>query len=309
MTRMLLAFQKVKHNKGAPGVDGVTVQMFEANLIPNLASLMHDLKHRGQYHAQPLLRVYVSKGKGKWRALGIPTVRDRVAQEVIRALLEPIFEPTFAECSYGFRPGRNAHQAILALLSAYQDGNHVVVEVDIQAFFDNIPHELIIDLVAEWVADGNILQLIREFLTAEVIEEDESLPVQQGTPQGGVISPLLANIVLNVLDWRLIQAGFRLFRYADDFVILCPDRTSAEQAMALAIDTLHQLGLSASPEKTLVTTLREGFDFLGFHFAVNAVSIRQKSLVKFKDRVRALTVRSQTSSTTLTPGPAHACAV
>ena len=175
ISRMLNAFYKVKRNGGAPGVDGVTIEMFEANLEQNLAALMYDLKHRGHYHAAPLRRVHVSKGRGKWRALGIPTVRDRVAQEVVRSLLEPIFEPTFAECSFGFRPGRNAHQAILIVLDAYRDGCWVVIEVDIQSFFDNIPHELIIDLVAERVADGNILQLLREFLTAEVIEDVEAI--------------------------------------------------------------------------------------------------------------------------------------
>lgn len=293
MSRMLSAFRKVKRNGGSPGVDGVTIEMFEANLSQNLQALMFDLKHRGHYHSSPLLRVYIPKGKGKkMRALGIPAVRDRVAQEVIRALLEPIFEPTFAECSYGFRPGRNAHQAIEEILRAYLEGNMVVVEVDIQAFFDNIPHELIIDLVAERVADGNILQIIREFLTAEVVEEGETLPVELGTPQGGVISPLLANIVLDVLDQRLIQAGFRLIRYADDFVILCPSYASAEQALALTIETLDSLSLSVSPEKTLVTLYRKGFDFLGFHIAMRTVSVRQKSVEKFKDTIRSLTKRS-----------------
>jgi len=292
MARMHRAFQKVKRNGGVPGVDGVTIEMFEANLEQNLAALMYDLKHRGHYHAAPLRRAYVPKGKGQWRALGIPTVCDRVAQEVVCFLLEPIFEPTFAECSYGFRPGRNAHQAIEDILRAYLEGNRVVVEVDIQTFFDTIPHELIIDRVAERVADGNILQIIREFLTAEVIEQGESLPVQQGTPQGGVISPLLANIVLDVLDQRLIQAGLRLIRYADDFVILCPKYASAEQALALTIETLNSLSLSVSPEKTMVTLFRKGFDFLGFHISMSTVSVRQKSVEKFKDRVRNLTIRS-----------------
>lgn len=289
--RMHLAFLKVKRNGGCPGVDGVTIEMFEANLSQNLAALMHDLKS-GSYHAQPLRRAFVPKGKGKWRPLGIPTVRDRVAQEVVRALLEPIFEPTFAECSYGFRPGRDTHQAIQALLQAFGEGNRVVVEVDIQAFFDNLPHDLIIDQVAERVADGNILRILREFLTAEVIEDGSPHPVTQGTPQGGVISPLLANIVLDVLDQRLIQAGFQLCRYADDFVVACPHVASAEQALTLIVETLNQLGLSISPEKTKITSFQLTFDFLGFHFSRRAVSIRDKSVEKFKDRIRALTIRS-----------------
>jgi RNA-directed DNA polymerase len=292
MALMLSAFSKVKRNGGRSGVDGVTIEMFEANLSQNLHALMFDLKHRGHYHSSPLLRVYIPKGKGIMRSLGIPSVRDRVAQEVIRSLLEPIFEPTFAECSYGFRPGRDAHQAIEDVLRAYQEGNRIVVEVDIQAFFDNIPHELILDLVAERVADGNILQIIRQFLTAEVVEDGVSHPVDRGTPQGGVISPLLANIVLDVLDRRLIQAGFRLIRYADDFVILCPDYPSAEQALALTLDILDTLGLSASPEKTLVTPFAKGFTFLGFRIAKCTASVRNKSVEKFKDKIRSLTIRS-----------------
>jgi RNA-directed DNA polymerase len=289
---MLSAFSKVKRNGGRSGVDGVTIEMFEANLSQNLQALMFDLKHRGHYHPLSLLRVYIPKGKGIMRPLGIPTVRDRVAQEVIRTLLEPIFEPTFAECSYGFRPGRNAHQAIEDVLRAYQEGNRIVVEVDIQAFFDNIPHELILDLVAERVADGNILQIIRQFLSAEVVEDGVAHPVDRGTPQGGVISPLLANIVLDVLDRRLIQAGFRLIRYADDFVILCPDYASAEQALALTLEILDTLGLSASPDKTLVTPFAKGFTFLGFRIAKCTASVRKKSVEKFKDKIRSRTVRS-----------------
>ncbi|MHC4464636.1 MAG: group II intron reverse transcriptase/maturase [Planctomycetota bacterium] len=293
MSRMRRAFRVVKRNHGAPGVDRVTIEMFEANLEQNLAALMFDLKHRGQYHAAPLLRVYIPKGKGEWRALGIPTVRDRVAQEVVRSLLEPIFEPTFVDCSFGFRPGRNAHQAVASILDAHRfKGCKFVVDADIKAFFDNIPHELIIDLVAERVADGNILQLLREFLTAEVWEEDSLHPVERGTPQGGVISPLLANIVLDVLDQRLMQAGFRFVRYADDFVVLCPDAHSAEQALALVSEVILQLGLSLSLEKTRIATFQQSFDFLGFHFARRTLSIRTKSLEKFKERVRSLTTRS-----------------
>jgi RNA-directed DNA polymerase len=294
MARMRKAFKRVKRNGGASGVDRVTIRMFEANLEQNLAALMYDLKHRGHYHAQPLLRVYIPKGKGKTRALGIPTVRDRVAQEVVRSLLEPIFEPTFIEESFGFRPGRDAHQAIEAILDAYHDGNRFVVDADIFSFFDYIPHELIIDLVAERVADGNILQILREFLTAEVVgdDNDSDSPSDRGTPQGGVISPLLANIVLNVLDHRVIQAGFRFVRYADDFVVLCPSLSSAEQALTLVDQTLRSLGLSLAPDKTRVTAFQHGVAFLGFHLARRTASVRLKSVDKFKDRIRFLTIRS-----------------
>lgn len=292
LARMHRAFRAVKRNHGAPGVDGVTIQMFEANLEQNLAALMYDLKHHGCYHAAPLRRVYLSKGNGKWRPLGIPTVRDRVAQAVVRSLLEPIFEPTFAECSFGFRRGRNVHQAIREVLRLLESAGRFVVDADIQSFFDNLPHHIILDRVAEFVADGNILCLLREFLTAGVLEDGVLHPTVKGTPQGGVISPLLANIVLNVLDQRLIQAGFRLVRFADDFVVVCPSRTAAEQALALVSETLQQLGLSLAPDKTRITDRRKAFEFLGFRIAVNSVSVRHKSLEKFKDRVRAITQRS-----------------
>ncbi len=291
--RMHRAFKSVKKNRGAAGVDKVSLLTFEANLDQNLAALMYDLKHRGSYHAASLRRAYIPKGKGNWRPLGIPTVRDRVAQEVVRSLLEPIFEPTFSEASFGFRPGRNAHQAIERILEFYQDGYRWVVDADIEGFFDNIPHELIIDLVAERVADGNILHLLREFLTAGVMEDGILYQTVQGTPQGGVISPLLANIVLDVLDQRLAQADFRFVRYADDFVVLCPDYSLAEQALAFVSETIQdELELSLSPEKTAITTFQQGFPFLGFQISSWGVSIRDKSVEKFKNNVRKLTVRS-----------------
>jgi group II intron reverse transcriptase/maturase len=292
MSLMLRAFRAVKRNRGAAGIDKVSLQMFEANLSSNLAALMFDLKH-GRYHAIPLRRVYIPKGKGKVRPLGIPTVRDRVAQEVIRTLLEPIFEPTFSEGSYGFRPGRNAHQAIERILQFYRMRLRWIVDADIKGFFDNIPHELIIDLVAEKVADGNILRILREFLTAGVWEDGFLRPTTQGTPQGGVVSPLLANIVLDVLDQRLTQAGFRFVRYADDFVILCPYQSTAERALNLASEVLqNELGLSLSPVKTTITTFKQGFPFLGFQISSRGVSIRDKSVEKLKVKIRKLTTRS-----------------
>lgn len=292
MPLMLRAFRAVKRNRGAAGIDKVSLEMFEANLISNLAALMFDLK-QGRYHATPLRRVYIPKGKGKVRPLGIPTVRDRVAQEVIRTLLEPIFEPTFSEDSYGFRPGRNAHQAIERILELHQMGYCWVVDADIKGFFDNIPHELIIDLVAEKVADGNILRILREFLTAGVWEDGFLRPTTQGTPQGGVISPLLANIVLDVLDQRLTQAGFRFVRYADDFVILCPYRSTAQRALSFVSSVVQdELGLSLSSEKTTITTFKQGFPFLGFQISSHGVSIRSKSVEKLKDKIRKMSIRS-----------------
>lgn len=293
MARLHSAFRSVKRNRGAAGIDKVSIQLFEANLEQNLASLLADLKSRGSYLSLPLRRVYIPKGKGQVRPLGIPAVRDRVAQEVLRSLLEPLFDPSFSEFSFGFRPSRNAHQAIEAILLFRKQGFKVVVDADIKGFFDNIPHDLIIDLVAQRVADGNILFIIRQFLTAGVLVDGLFKHTALGTPQGGVISPLLANIVLDVLDQRLTQAGFRFVRYADDFVVLCPDLSSAQQALALVSATLRDdLGLSLSPEKTSLTSFKLGFSFLGFRFSRSGVSVRQKSIDKLKDNIRLATIRS-----------------
>lgn len=293
LARMRRAFQSVKRNRGVAGVDKVDIQVFEANLDDNLAALMFDLKHKGHYQSAPLRRVYIPKGEGKLRPLGIPTVRDRIAQEVVRSLLEPIFEPLFSEFSFGFRPNRNAHQAVEAVTAAHAAGFKWVVDADIQAFFDNIPHSLILSQVELRVADGNILLLLREFLSAGVLEDGSIRPSLSGTPQGGVISPLLANIALNVLDHHLTLAGLRFVRYADDFVVLCRSHASAKQALAFVDALLHtDLGLSLSPSKTKITNFVEGFDFLGFHLSRRRISIRSKSIEKLKQRIRLLVTRS-----------------
>ena len=228
---MQQAFQTVKRNRGAAGVDKVSINMFDANREENLASLMRDLK-AGTFRPGPLRRVYIPKGSGskKLRPLGIPVVRDRVAQEVIRRLPAPIFEPQFHDDSYGFIPGRNCHQAIERVLELRGQGYLPVLEADVQGFFDNIPHAIIEEAVAGEVADGNILRLVKGFLTAGVMEDGVRKPTTVGTPQGGVISPLLANIVLNRLDRQLHKAGYRFARYADDFVVLCRHERQAQEA-------------------------------------------------------------------------------
>jgi RNA-directed DNA polymerase len=293
LDRLRRAFLAVKRNRGAAGVDKVSLRAFEANLDDNLAALLFDLKHKDRYHSAPLRRVFIPKEDGKLRPLGIPTVRDRVAQEVIRSLLEPLFEPHFSEFSFGFRPHRNAHQAIEALRSAHANGFKWVADADIQAFFDNISHDLILNCIAERVTDGNILLILHEFLSAGVMEGLQFHPTSSGTPQGGVISPLLANIVLDRLDQRLTQSGFRFVRYADDFVVLCRSHSQAQQALAFVDSFLRsELGLSLSPNKTKVVSFVKGFDFLGFHISKRRISIREKSIKKLKARVRLLTTRS-----------------
>jgi len=288
---MRRAFRNVKRNRGVAGIDKVSITMFEANLEQNLLALMRDLKTRDAFQPLPLRRVHIPKGPGQTRPLGIPAVRDRVAQEVLRQLLSPLFERLFHDDSYGFRPGRNCHQAVQKVLELHRQGHVHVLDADIKGFFDNIPHQVIMAGVAAEVADGNILGLIERFLKAGVMEEGVFRPTTVGTPQGGVISPLLANIALNSLDWQLHEHGFRFVRYADDFVVLCKTAAQATEAFALVQEHLTSLGLTLSAEKTKTTKFREGFAFLGFDISSWSVSMRPKSIEKFKTKVRELTPR------------------
>lgn len=284
------AFRAVKRNRGAAGIDKVSIQMFEANLEENLSSVLRGLKD-GSFQPMPLRRQFIDKGHGKLRPLGIPAVRDRVAQETLRRLLSPLFEPKFHDASFGFRPKRNCHMALEQALREHENGLSIVLDADISGFFDNLPHPVILAAVAAEVADGNILNLIEKFLRAGVMENGVFKPTTVGTPQGGVISPLLANIVLNHLDWTLHQRGCRFVRYADDFVVFARSKPQAEEALALVSQTLGQLGLQLSPEKTRITSYGKGYTFLGFVLSSRSRRMRDKSVVKFQDKVRELTVR------------------
>jgi len=285
------AFRNVRRNRGAAGIDKVSITMFEANLEQNLLALMRDLKTRGAFQPLPLRRVHIPKGPGQTRPLGIPAVRDRVAQEVLRLLLSPLFERLFHDDSYGFRPGRGCHMAVDRVLELHRLGYTQVLDADIKGFFDNLPHQVIMAALAAEVADGNILGLVERFLKAGVMEEGVFQPTRKGTPQGGVISPLLANIALNSLDWRLHNAGFRFVRYADDFVVLCQTEAQVQEAVALVQEQLTSLGLTLSAEKTKTTEFREGFAFLGFAISSWSVTMRPKSIEKFKTKIRDLTPR------------------
>lgn len=284
------AFKAVKRNRGAAGIDKVSILMFAANLDQNLLALMRDLKE-GTFAPLPLRRHYIPKNATEFRPLGIPAVRDRVGQEVLRRLLQPIFEPTFHDASFGFRPGRNCHQAIQAVLKLHAAGYLVVLDADIAGFFDNLPFKIIMAAVADKVADGNILRLIEKFLRSGVMENGVFKPTTVGTPQGGVLSPLLANIVLNHLDWQLEQRGWRFVRYADDFVLLCRTPAEAEEALTQVQHILQELGLKLSAEKTRITTYGKGYSFLGFWLSSRSRRMRPKSLLKFKDKIRELTCR------------------
>jgi RNA-directed DNA polymerase len=284
-------FKAVQRNRGAAGIDKVSIQMFKANLAENLQALRRDLK-TGSFEPFPLRRVLIPKNETEFRPLGIPAVRDRVAQEVVRRLLNPIFEPLFHPASFGFRQKRNCHMALEAVLKLHDEGFRFVLDADIKGFFDNLSHQIMMHKVAEQVADGNILRLVEKFLTSGVMDNGIFKPTTIGTPQGGVISPLLANIVLNHLDWQLDRAGLRFVRYADDFVVLCQTPELAKEALALVEQVLNGgLGLQLSREKTKVTSFGKGYAFLGFTLSSRSRLMRPKSVKKFKDKIRELTRR------------------
>jgi RNA-directed DNA polymerase len=294
---MLKAWKAVKRNRGAAGIDRISIKRYVENYEERLNRLMQDLKTRGKYHALPLKRQFIPKpGSDKLRPLGIPIVDDRIAQEVIRSIINPIFESQFHNDSYGFRHGRNCHQAVEKVQKYLDEGYKTVVDIDIKGFFDNIPHDVIMTMLRAEIADGNFLDIIEKFLSSGVMEDGKRVATIKGTPQGGVISPLLANIVLNYLDWKLASQGYKFVRYADDIVILVKSKPEAEKALAYAKDILKDLGLETSPEKTVITNLPKGFLFLGFQFKGKHITIRQKSKEKFERAIKETTIRKENLS-------------
>jgi RNA-directed DNA polymerase len=297
-TLMYKAWKNVRRNRGAAGIDKESIQMFERNLNQNLQALMRQLKI-GTYQPIPLRRRYIEKGIGKigMRPLGIPSVRCRIAQETVRLLINPIYEKIFHQNSFGFRSGRSCHQAVSKVLELTKQGYTHVVDADIKGFFDNIPHHLIMKAMTAEIADGKVLTLIERFLKAGVMEEGTLYPTTRGTPQGGLISPLIANAVLNYLDHKLSEHGYRFVRYADDFVVLCRTKTQAESALAFIKSVIEKdLELELSPEKTKISSSSEGFKFLGFLIKRGRVEMGEKAMERFKAKVRMITTRSHNYS-------------
>lgn len=289
------AWERVKANGGCPGTDGETLERFEAGLEANLTALSEELR-QDRYQPRPIRRVRIPKETGGERPLGIPAVRDRVVQAALMQKLEPIFEPLFSDRSYGFRPGRGTKDALRRLWRDLREGNCWIVDADIRGFFDSVCHELLIDLVAQEVSDGRVLGLIRRFLQGAVLEDGHLRDVEQGTPQGGVLSPLLANIYLHGLDQRMAALGVKMVRYADDFVLVARTRREAEEALDAVREDLKTLGLELHPTKTRVVHVRAGIDFLGYHvgqgYSLYAVP-RENTLARFRKQVRHLTRRNQ----------------
>ena len=306
------AWRRVRANRGAAGVDRETLADVEAYGVERmLAELQHDLR-AGIYRPAPVRRRVIPKPEGGGRPLGIPTVRDRVAQQAAKLVLEPIFEADFHPCSYGYRPRRSATAALEKVRTGFIAGRVWVLECDIRGFFDGIDHVRLLQLVEQRVSDRRVVKLVRQWLRAGVMEEGRIRETVSGTPQGGVISPLLSNIYLHVLDeaWARRGSG-ELVRYADDFVVLCQTREEAEAALEAAGAILAELGLELHPEKTRIVELtegREGFDFLGCHFHARVSGVllergirryylhrwpSQRSMKRVRQRIRELTGRDR----------------
>jgi len=292
------AWEQVKANKGAAGIDGQSCERFAANAERYLGELAEDLKE-GRYRAAPVRRVEIPKAGGKTRPLGIPTVKDRIVQAAVKRVIEPIFEKAFMPTSYGFRPGRGCKDALREVDALLSRGYTHVVDADLKSYFDSIPHARLKERIEERISDGRLLELLAGWLHQDIVQGLERWTPTGGTPQGAVISPLLANIYLHPLDERMRQQGYAMVRYADDFVILCPTAEAAGQALEEVKAWVAANGLSLHPEKTHIGDCRikgQGFEFLGYRFEAGRRWVRKKSLLALKDKIRAKTRRTRGDS-------------
>jgi RNA-directed DNA polymerase len=292
------AWQRVARNKGAAGVDGQSVARFAYQSERYLLELHNELKE-GSYRPSPVKRVEIPKADGKTRPLGIPTVKDRIVQAALKMVIEPIFEVQFRPGSFGFRPGRGCKDALREVDRLLKEGYTFVVDADLKGYFDSIPHDRLMALVAGSISDGRVLSLIESFLHQDIMTDAARWQPEAGTPQGAVLSPLLANLYLHPLDLLMEQSGDRMVRYADDFVILCASEAEAAAALRRVTAWVNANGLALHPDKTKLGDCRQpgqGFDFLGYRFEAGMRFVRARSLKAFKDKLRARTVRSRGDS-------------
>jgi RNA-directed DNA polymerase len=292
------AWKKVKDNAGAAGVDGQSVELFEARAEVYLEELERALR-AGEYRPEPIRRVEIPKGGGKMRLLGIPVVKDRIVQTAVKLVIEPIFEREFEDCSYGFRPGRGCKDALREVDELIKEGFTHVVDADFDSYFDSIPYEPLMGEVSERISDGAVLELIGAFLNQDIIEGMKRWTPVGGTPQGAVISPLLANIYLHPLDRQMREKGYRMVRYADDLVVLCQTAEQAQAALNEVRAWVEQNRLKLNADKTHVGDCRQagqGFEFLGYRFEVGRRWVRRKSLLALRERIRQKTRRTRGDS-------------
>ncbi len=288
LANLKVAWERVKANKGRGGVDRVSIAEFSRNAEERLIGLAEALRTR-TYKPLPVRRAYIPKpGSSEKRPLGIPTILDRVVQTALRNVIEPIFEYEFDPSSYGFRPKRGCHGALAEIERLLADGYVHVVDVDIRKYFDTIPHKGLMQEVARKIADGSVLDLIEAYLNQGVLEELKLWTPERGTPQGAVVSPLLANVYLHPVDVAMRTAGYKLIRYADDMVVLCHTRQEAEAALARLGELLAARSLELHPDKTRLAHLMErpGFQFLGYVFYDKYRDPRQSSQNKLRASLR-----------------------
>lgn len=292
------AWRQVRANKGAAGIDGQSVERFAANEQEYLSELAKDLE-QGKYQPQAVRRVEIPKAGGKTRPLGIPTVKDRIVQTAVKRVIEPILEKEFLPMSYGFRPGKGCKDALRGVDECLREGYTHVVDADLKGYFDSIPHELLKTRIQEHISDGRVLQLMTSWLQQDIVRDLERWTPTAGTPQGAVISPLLANLYLHPLDVKMSELGYRMVRYADDFVILCTSAPQAQAALEEVKAWVEENGLNLHPDKTHVGDCLvpgQGFEFLGYRFEAGGRRVRDKSLKGLKDKVREKTRRTRGDS-------------
>lgn len=288
------AWRRVRANKGAHGLDRVTIEMFGSDIDTHLREIQRKLKER-RFVPQPVRRVYIPKASdpNKLRPLGIPVVADRVVQQAIIQIVDPLFDDTLSDRSFGYRKRRSAHDAMTTMIADIKQGYQIVIDADIKGFFDNLSHDVAMSRIRQRIADGRVLDLFEAFLKAGIHEDGVVTAPEAGTPQGGVVSPWISNLVLDDLDKAIEAKGWRHVRYADDFVVLCKTPEEAEPALRYIKDVVRKLELELHETKTRISSARQGFAFLGFEIRSYRVGIKRKAIERLKDRIRGITARQQ----------------